>query len=81
MQNINKFVFYHRMRLGITKKIRVDIEIDVEIPFDIIDDKDRFTKVKEGILRSLSKGLYEEGVAFKIRKTSFEVKDNRSEAS
>ncbi|HET7285468.1 MAG TPA: hypothetical protein VFI70_12365 [Nitrososphaeraceae archaeon] len=68
------------MRLGITKKIRVDIEIDVEIPFDIIDDEDRFTNVKEGILRSLSKGLYE-GVAFKIRKTSFEVKDNRSEAS
>ncbi|MGA7042424.1 MAG: hypothetical protein WBY71_02035, partial [Nitrososphaeraceae archaeon] len=63
MQNINKFGFSHRMRLGITKKIRVDIEIDVEIPFDIIDDEDRFTKVKEGILRSLSKGLYEEGVA------------------
>ena len=69
------------MRLGITKKIRVDIEIEVEIPFDIIDDEDRFTKVKEGILRSISKGLYEEGVASKIRKTSFEVKDNRSEAS
>ena len=53
----------------------------MEIPFDIIDNEDRFTRVKEGILKSMSKGLYEEGVAFKIRKTSFGVEDNRSEAS
>jgi hypothetical protein len=67
--------------LSITRKIRIDIEIEVEIPFDIVDDEDRFTRVKEGILKSMSKGLYEEGVAFKIMKTSFGVKDNRSEAS
>jgi hypothetical protein len=67
--------------LSITRKIRIDIEIEVEIPFDIIDNEDRFTRVKEGILKSMSKGLYEEGVAFKIMKTSFGVKDNRSEAS
>jgi hypothetical protein len=67
--------------LSITRKIRIDIEIEVEIPFDIVDNEDRFTRVKEGILKSMSKGLYEEGVAFKIRKTSFGVEDNRSEAS
>jgi hypothetical protein len=67
--------------LSITRKIRIDIEIEVEIPFDIVDNEDRFTRVKEGILKSMSKGLYEEGVAFKIMKTSFGVKDNRSEAS
>jgi hypothetical protein len=55
--------------------------MEVEIPFDIVDNEDRFTRVKEGILKSMSKGLYEEGVAFKIMKTSFGVKDNRSEAS
>lgn len=53
----------------------------MEIPSDIVDNEDRFTRVKEGILKSMSKGLYEEGVAFKIMKTSFGVKDNRSEAS
>ncbi|HET7389296.1 MAG TPA: hypothetical protein VFJ51_00635 [Nitrososphaeraceae archaeon] len=67
--------------MSITRKIRIDIEIEVEIPFDIVDNEDRFTRVKEGILKSMSKGLYEEGVAFKIMKTSFGVKDNRSEAS
>jgi hypothetical protein len=74
-------IFYHRTHLSITKKIRMDIEIEVDVPFDIVDNEDRFTKVKEGILKSVSKGLYEEGVAFRIRKTSFEVKENRSEAS
>jgi hypothetical protein len=67
--------------LSITRKVRIDIEIEVEIPSDIVDNEDRFTRVKEGILKSMSKGLYEEGVAFKIMKTSFGVKDNRSEAS
>jgi hypothetical protein len=55
--------------------------MEVEIPFDIVDNEDRFTRVKEGILKSVSKGLYEEGVAFKIKKTSFGLQDNRSEAS
>jgi hypothetical protein len=49
-----------------SKKAKLEIEIEIDIPIDIIDDKQRFGLVEEGIVRSISKGLYEQGVSFKI---------------
>jgi hypothetical protein len=49
-----------------SRKAKLEIEIEIDIPVDIIDDKQRFGLVEEGIVRSISKGLYEQGVSFKI---------------
>jgi hypothetical protein len=52
-----------------SRKAKLEIEIEIDIPLDIINDKQRFNLVEEGIVRSISKGLYEQGVSFKILKS------------
>jgi hypothetical protein len=52
-----------------SRKAKLEIEIEIDIPIDIIDDKQRFGLVEEGIVMSISKGLYEQGVSFKIIKS------------
>ena len=49
-----------------SRKAKLEIEIEIDIPVDIINDKQRFRLVEEGIVRSISKGLYEQGVSFRI---------------
>src|SRR5918999_1180448 len=51
-----------------TKKGRLNMEIDVDLPLDIIESNQRRGAVEEGLIRSISKGLYEEGVSFKLTK-------------
>ncbi len=46
--------------------------MEVNIPKDIVKDESRFDKVKEGIIKSMSKGLYEEGIEFRIINSTFE---------
>lgn len=53
-----------------TRKTRLDLEIEIDVPTDIINDEQRFNSVKEGIIRSISRGLYEQGVSFKIMKSN-----------
>jgi len=53
-----------------SRKAKLEIEIEIDIPIDIINDKQRFGLVEEGIIRSISKGLYEQGVSFKILKSN-----------
>jgi hypothetical protein len=48
--------------------MKLDIEIEVDIPLDIIKDKNRTKAVEDGLRLSISKGLYEQGVSFKINK-------------
>jgi hypothetical protein len=48
--------------------MRLNVEIEVDIPLDIIMDKNRIKAVEEGLRLSISKGLYEQGVSFKINK-------------
>jgi hypothetical protein len=52
------------------------LELKIEIPQDIISDNKRLDSVKQGILRAISKGPYEEGLSFKIVHASFD--DNHS---
>jgi hypothetical protein len=55
------------------KRGRLSIEIDVDLPLDIIENNHRLEAVEEGLIRSISKGLYEEGVSFKINKVDFKI--------
>jgi len=47
------------------------MEIKIEIPQDIILDKKRLKSVQRGILKAISRGPYEEGLAFKIVNATF----------
>ena len=62
-----------KIRLVETKKGRLKIEIDVDMPLDIIENNNRREAVEEGLIRSISKGLYEEGVSFKINRVDFRI--------
>jgi hypothetical protein len=55
-----------------TKEILLKMEIKIEIPQDIISDKKRLNSVQQGILKAISKGPYEEGLAFNIIKATFD---------
>jgi hypothetical protein len=55
-----------------TKNVKINLELEVDIPEDIIKDKSRYNSVKEGIVKSISRGLYEQGVEFKIIYSNFE---------
>ncbi len=57
-----------------SKKAELEVKIEVDMPVDIIDDKDRLKEVEKGLVRSISKGLYEQGVSFKVDKVNFEIK-------
>ena len=54
------------------KKVKINLELEVDIPEDIIKDKSRCDNVKEGIIKSISKGLYEQGIIFQIINSKFE---------
>jgi hypothetical protein len=57
-----------------SKKAELEVNIEVDMPVDIIDNKDRLKEVEKGLVRSISKGLYEQGVSFKIDKVNFKIK-------
>ena len=56
-----------------TKKGKMNIGIDVDLPLDIVENDRRREAVEEGLVRSISKGLYEEGVSFKINRVDFRI--------
>ena len=62
-----------------TKKVTLRMDIEIDIPKDIVLDKKRLKKVQEGILKFISKGPYEEGLLFKITRAKFEISSNLSE--
>jgi hypothetical protein len=51
-----------------SKKIQLNVEIEVDIPLDIVEDINRIKAVEDGLRMSISKGLYEQGVSFRINK-------------
>ena len=56
-----------------SKKVKLEVEIEVHMPLDIIEDKHRLKAIEDGLVRSISKGLYEEGVSFRINKIKFKT--------
>jgi hypothetical protein len=57
----------------VSKKVKLEVEIEVHMPLDIIEDKHRLKTIEDGLVRSISKGLYEEGVSFRINKVKFKT--------
>jgi hypothetical protein len=57
----------------ISKKLKLEIEIEVDVALDIIEDKRRLRAIEDGLVKSISKGLYEEGVLFNINKVKFKT--------
>jgi hypothetical protein len=46
---------------GSIKKVKLEIEVRIDMPVvDIIDDKHRLKAIEEDLVRSISKGLYEQ---------------------
>lgn len=55
------------------KLLKLNIEMDIEIPTDLLENKVKVKVIEDGILKCLSKGLYEEGISFHIKKFKFYV--------
>jgi hypothetical protein len=56
-----------------TKKLRLDVQIEIDVPVDIVQDKSRIKAVEDGLARSVSKGLYDQGVSFRITKIASKI--------
>lgn len=54
------------------KNIKLNVEIEVVVPRDITEDEKRLKLIEDGILKVISKSLYEEGLAFKIIRAKFD---------
>jgi hypothetical protein len=57
-----------------TKKMILEVEIEIDVPVDIVQDRSRMKAVEDGLGRSISKGLYDQGVSFQIKKISSKIK-------
>ena len=57
-----------------TKKMILEVQIEIDIPDDIIQDNHRIKAVENGLSRSISKGLYDQGVSFEIKNCSTRIK-------
>jgi hypothetical protein len=57
-----------------SKKAELELSIEINMPLDIIYDEERLKAVENCLVRSISKGLYEQGVSFKVDKVNFKIK-------
>lgn len=57
-----------------TKKMVLEVEIEIDVPIDIVQDGRRIKAVEDGLGRSISKGLYDQGVSFRINKIGSKIK-------
>ena len=57
-----------------TKKMIMEVEIEIDVPTDIVQDSHRIKAVEDGLGRSISKGLYDQGVSFQIKKISSKIR-------
>lgn len=57
-----------------TRKMLLELELEIDVPLDIVQDDRRMRAVEDGIGRSITKGLYEQGVSFQIKKMSSRIR-------
>ena len=57
-----------------TKKMVLVIEIEIDVPVDIVQDKVRIQAVEDGLGQIISKGLYDQGVSFQIVKMGSKIR-------
>ena len=56
-----------------SKTITLEVQIEVNMPLDIIEDKHRLKAIEDGLVHCVSRGLYEEGASFRINKVKFKT--------
>ncbi|MFL6310180.1 MAG: hypothetical protein ACJ70T_09300 [Nitrososphaera sp.] len=56
-----------------TKKMILELQIEIDIPVDILQDSRRVKAVEDGLSRSISKGLYDQGVSFEIKNCNSKI--------
>ena len=56
-----------------SKRIKLEVQIEVNMPLDIIEDKHRLKAIEDGLVHCISNGLYEQGVSFTINKVNFKT--------
>jgi hypothetical protein len=54
--------------------VELELKNEVNIPLDIINNKERIREVENRLIRSISNGLYQQGVSFRIDKIHFKIK-------
>lgn len=52
----------------------LEVEIEIDVPADIIQEGRRMKAVEDGLSRSVCKGLYDQGVSFTITKMRSTIK-------
>jgi hypothetical protein len=49
------------------------VEIDIDIPTDLIENNDRLLIIEDGIIKSIWRVLYEDGMSFQINSIQLHV--------
>jgi hypothetical protein len=57
-----------------SRKAELEVKIEIDMPLDIINDKERLKAVENGLVQSIYDGLYQRGVSFKVDKVHFKIK-------
>ena len=57
-----------------TRKAELELKIEIDVPLDIINDKERLKAVENGLIQSVYDGLHRRGVSFRIDKVHFKIK-------
>jgi hypothetical protein len=57
-----------------SRKADLEVKIEVDIPIDIINDKERLKAVENGLVQSIYDGLHRRGVSFRVDKVHFKIK-------
>ena len=56
----------------VSKKVKLEVDIEVDVPIDIVENEQRLNAIEGGLVKSISKALYEQGVSFNITKVNFQ---------
>jgi hypothetical protein len=57
-----------------SRKAELEVKIEVDMPLDIINDKERLNAVENGLVQSIYDGLYQRGVSFRVSRVHFKIK-------
>ena len=56
------------------RELLLQAEIIIDLPLDIVHDKQRLKEVENGLAKAITTGLYQQGVEFKVSKINFKLR-------